>query len=281
MATASMRALAAHDEREEIRGPDYLAELFITEEMKAPLKDLKVRQWVLKNKVIPGAYEFMIARTAFFDNVVRDAFLQNLAQVVLLGAGYDSRPYRFYKLIQGTRIFELDAQPTQLRKQTLLEQAGIQIPDRLKFVPIDFNHENLKDVLQAAGLSSDQRTLFVWEGVTHYLTAKVVDDVLRAVRDITCAGSSICFDYASISAEKLNEEGVQKLRERMKSDHPAEPTKFGIPQGTLVSFLAKRGYAVIEHLSSVEMEKRYLSLSDGSSAGKVPALFSFVHASLA
>ena len=39
MATATMRALAAHDEREEIRGRDYLAEIFLTEDRKRPLKD--------------------------------------------------------------------------------------------------------------------------------------------------------------------------------------------------------------------------------------------------
>jgi len=175
MATATMRALAAHDEREQIRGSDYLAEVFLTEDRKASFKDLAVRQWVMKNGIAPGAYEFMIARTAFFDHVVRDALLQNIPQIVLLGAGYDSRPYRFKDLSKDTRIFELDARPTQLRKKEMLEQAGIPLPAHLVFVPIDFNRENLKDVLAAAGFSRDQRALFVWEGVTYYLPAKVVD----------------------------------------------------------------------------------------------------------
>jgi methyltransferase (TIGR00027 family) len=124
LATATMRALAAHDERKEIRGCDYLAEIFLPEDRKARLRDLKVRQWVMKNKIAPGAYEFMIARTAFFDHVVRDALLRNIPQIVLLGAGYDSRPYRFKELLRQTRMFELDAQPTQLRKKEVLERAG-------------------------------------------------------------------------------------------------------------------------------------------------------------
>jgi methyltransferase (TIGR00027 family) len=280
MATATMRALAAHDEREEIRGSDYLAEVFLTEDRKAPLKDLAVRQWVMKNKITPGAYEFMIVRTASFDHVVRDGLLQNIPQIVLLGAGYDSRPYRFKELVRETRIFELDARPTQLRKKEVLEQAGIPLPAHLVFVPIDFNRENLKDVLPAAGFSRDQRALFVWEGVTYYLPAKVVDDTLEAIRDISCVGSSVCFDYASLSPEALSEEGIKKLRELMKSDHPAEPTKFGTPQGKLEAFLAERGYVLIEHLSPSEMETRYLTLRDSSTAGKVPALFSLVHVAL-
>jgi methyltransferase (TIGR00027 family) len=281
MATATLRALAAHDEREEIRGPDYLAEVFLTEDRKAPLKDLGVRQRVMKNNIAPGAYEFMIACTAFFDHVVRDALLQNIPQIVLLGAGYDSRPYRFRDLIKGTKIFELDTRPTQLRKKEKLEQVGIPLPAHLVFVPIDFNRESLKDVLLTAGFSRDQSALFVWEGVTYYLPAKVVDDTLGTIRDISCVGSSVCFDYASLSAEALSEEGAKILREHMKSRYSAEPTKFGIPQGRLDAFLAERGYVMIEHLSPSEMETRYLTLQDASTAGKVPALFSFVHAALA
>jgi methyltransferase (TIGR00027 family) len=163
----------------------------------------------------------------------------------------------------------------------VLKQAGIPMPDHLAFVPVDFNKDNLKEILPAAGFSRDERALFVWEGVTYYLSAKIVDDMLGVIRTLSPAGSSICFDYASLSTEALSEEGAKKLREHMRSKFSAEPTKFGIPQGTLQAFLAKRGYALIEHLSSSEMEARYLTLRDGSTVGKVPALFSFVHAALA
>lgn len=128
MATATMRAITAHDEREEICGSDTLAELFLSEDRMASLKDPTIRQWVLKNRTAPGAYEFMIARTAFFDHLVEEALLHHLPQLVLLGAGYDSRPYRFKELAENTHIFELDAVPTQQRKQEILERVGIPMP---------------------------------------------------------------------------------------------------------------------------------------------------------
>lgn len=56
----------------------------------------------------PGSYEYFIARTAFFDAAVRRALDENVPQIVLLGAGYDSRAYRFADRIRDTRIFELD-----------------------------------------------------------------------------------------------------------------------------------------------------------------------------
>lgn len=58
------------------------------------------------------------------------ALRENLPQVVFLGAGYDSRPYRFQDLLRNTRIFELDIASTQQRKRQVLERAGVAIPRR-------------------------------------------------------------------------------------------------------------------------------------------------------
>jgi len=280
MAAAFLRALASHDEREEVKGPDYLAEVFLTEDRKRPLKDPILKKWVIKNKITPGMYEFMIARTAFFDHVVQQALRENVPQIVFLGAGYDTRPCRFKDLIQDTRIFEMDAQPTQQHKKELLHQASVLMPKQLVFVPINFNTDNLKDVLFRAGFSSGQTALFVWEGVTYYLSARVVDDTLDFIRSISPTSSSICFDYASLSPEALNGSGVKKLREHMKSRYPAEPTRFGITQGNLVLFLSERGYGIIEHLTPNEMQGKYLTLCDGSSAGILPPHLCLVHASV-
>ena len=108
MATAFIRVLALQDERKEVKGPDYLAEVFVAEDRKRPLKDSNARILVMKNRITPGMYEFIIARTAFFDHVVLQALQKNVPQIVFLGAGYDTRPYRFKDFIHDTRIFELD-----------------------------------------------------------------------------------------------------------------------------------------------------------------------------
>jgi methyltransferase (TIGR00027 family) len=280
MATAMLRALAAHDEREEIRGPDHLAEIFLTEDRRSLLSDPAKRKWVLQNKITPGAYEFMLARTAYFDHVVRQALLSNLSQVVFLGAGYDTRPYRFRDLVRDTRIFELDAAPTQLRKREILEQTATPLPDTLKFLPIDLSRDDLRSVLLAADFSMEAPALFIWEGVMYYLTAEAVDATLAAVRSLSAAGSSICFDYGSLSPGTLSEDRGRKLREHLRSNHPGEPVKFGIPSGSLEAFLNERGYTLVECLSSTEMESRYLTLRDGSVLGKVAPLFAFAHAAV-
>jgi methyltransferase (TIGR00027 family) len=278
MSTAMLRALASLDEREEIRGSDYLAEIFLPEERRNILKDPAARKWLIKNHITTGMYEYMIARTAFFDHIVKGALRENIPQIVFLGAGYDSRPYRFKALIRDTRLFELDIHTTQQKKKQLLHQANIPIPGQLVFVPINFNREKIGNALANMGFMNNRKTLFVWEGVTYYLPPAVIDEVLSSVKDGAPAGSSICFDYACLSAEAMSDDHVKKLRELMRSRYPSEPTRFGIHEGKTESFLLDRGYRTILHLTADEMGKKYLSLRDGSSAGKIPPLFCFVHA---
>ncbi len=277
-ATAFLRALAACDPREEIRGQDNLARIFLEEEQTKPLQDPALRTRVMQNQLAPGAYEFMIARTAFFDRIFRQALRDNLEQVVLLGAGYDSRPYRFNELIQATRIFELDAWPTQQRKQACLKQGGISISPQITFVTINFESDHLGEVLTAAGLHPDERTLFIWEGVSYYLSRAAVDQVLSSVKSLSPAGSSLGFDYASVSTEVFADAGVQEFRKLMRSQYAGEPTRFGIRAGTIEVFLSERGFQVIEHLTAADMNERYLAPSRYSDIVRVPPLFCLVHA---
>jgi methyltransferase (TIGR00027 family) len=140
-----LRALATTESREEIRGRDYLAEIFLSDNLKKILKDPALREWAMKNQA-PGMYAYLIARTFFFDHTMEQALRENIPQIVMLGTGYDSRPYRFKNLIQDTRIFELDTRPTLQHKKELLQQANIPIPKNVIFVPINFVKDTFEDV---------------------------------------------------------------------------------------------------------------------------------------
>ncbi len=277
MATAFMRALAAHDPGIASEEKDGLAEIFLDEEHKKPLMDPVARTWVMKNRLTPGAYEFMIARTAFFDQIFRKALQAPVGQIVLLGAGYDSRPYRFGEHIQKTRIFELDQAETQQRKKDCLLRAKIPISSRIRFVPVNFETDDWGRELGSAGYLPREQTLFLWEGVTYYLSSEAVDRMLAFVGSNSPAGSFLAFDYACLSEATLNEDQARDLRERMRSQYSGERTRFGIPAGEIESFMTARGFGIIEHLTADEMSERFLA-GQGNAAGKVPSLFCLVHA---
>lgn len=272
------RAFATRDGRPDIRGHDDLAEKFLPEEFRKMVDNPAVREWVIAKA--PGSYEYFIARTAFFDAVVRRALDENVPQIVFLGAGYDSRAYRFADRIRRTRIFELDVPSTQHRKQEMLRQAGVSVPGALAFVPVNFTRDSLDDVLAAAGLDKNKQTLYVWEGVTYYLAAKAVDQTLACIRRNSGAGSELCFDYMIDAPDMASRYGVAQSQALMRDTYHAEPIRSRIPEGALEAFLAERGYATLEHLVADDLEKTYLTLANGDLAGKVLACFGLVCAAV-
>ena len=108
----------------------------------------------------------------------------------------------------------------------------------------------------------------MWEGVLYYLTPEAVDSTLAFVRARSPRGSRLVFDYQTTAAR--SERRVDPpLRAAMRAAAPAEPIRFRIEEGQVEPFLSTRGYRLAEHLSSREMERRYLTLRDGSLAGEV------------
>jgi methyltransferase (TIGR00027 family) len=278
LTVAFCRALACYEKREEIRGPDNLAELFLAEEGRKSLKDPAVREWMIKR--FSGTYEYFIARTIYGDRVFRQALRDRVPQVVFLGAGYDTRPYRFRDFIENTRIFELDALPTQQRKRQLLGRANVAVPPQLVCVSINFEKETLSEVLSKAGFDATRKTLFVWEGVTYYLSPDAVDATFAFVRNNSPAGSTICFDYMVQAPDMTDRYGVKAVLESWRTTYSSEHVQFGIEEGIIESFLAKRGYRLLENLTPEQIEQRFLTLKDGTLADRVLALFNLAHASV-
>jgi len=279
MGVTKARAVSFIEEREEIRGSDYLAEIFLSKNIKDSLKDKVFWKKVMADNKT-GIYEMIIARTAYFDNIVQQALRENFSQIVFLGAGYDTRPYRFRDLIKDTIIFELDIHTTQQHKMKLLHQHNISIPEQLNFVTINFNAETLGDVLFKAGYKNNEKNLFIWEGVTYYLSPKAVDDTLYFIKSSSSTGSTICFDYMTRGPEMKDAYGVKESIELMRTNNPGEPTRFGIERGKIEPFLSDMGYKIINHLTAKDMERKFLTLLDGSLVGNVLGASCLVHASV-
>jgi len=258
MGVTYCRALAAKDERDEIRGTDDLAELFLTEDAKKIISDKHSREWSIKNVVSSALYGYVICRTAFIDAVFERALSNGFKQIVILGAGYDSRTCRFMKMLKGAHVFELDIPSTQGYKIDMLEKAKVLIPPQLSFVSINFKCDNLRDVLSNKGYDENLKTLFIWEGVTYYLEKDTVIKTLEFIGEHAASGSLLCFDY---------------LTEKIDSVNPAEPFLFWNLPGDMVSTLSGKGFEIIENINPQEMSRRYLTLNDGSTAEMVLPFF--------
>jgi methyltransferase (TIGR00027 family) len=278
LGTAILRAVACNDNRQEVTARDGLARLFLTPDLQRLLTNPAMTERMVKDYFFPGAYEFIIARTAFFDDIVLNAFDEGVSQMVFLGAGYDTRPYRFRDKNKQTAIFEVDAPATQQRKRTVLTDAAVAIPASVKYIGVNFSTDDLRAALVAAGYDKDKKTLFAWEGVTYYLDPGAVDATLAFIRANSAPGSTVCFDYHAAWDGMETARGVKELLDFHRSKTAAEPFRFNIPKTSIRSFLADRGFTIVEHLAAEDIERRYLTLRDGSLMNSLPALLSFVQA---
>jgi methyltransferase (TIGR00027 family) len=251
MAVCFCRALAAKEDRVEIRTQDRFAELFLPEESRNQLSSAESRAAVFSKFLVRPLYGYFLGRTAFADAVFDKAVRDRIPQIVILGAGYDTRTCRFRDQLEGTKIFELDAPATQNHKREILRRQSVWMPQQHIFVPINFKTDDLGDVLLAAGFNNKAASLFILEGVLYYLPPQAVDATFQFIRNNSGDESLLCFDY---------------MMEKLESTNAGEPFLFWIDRAGLSSFLLDRGFQVIDHADSGELTKRYLMLQDGTAA---------------
>jgi len=198
----------------------------------------------------PGARTSAVARTRFIDERAEAAIGAGIDQVVLLGAGFDSRPYRLQGWDRVT-VFEVDHPDTQARKRRLVGAA----PSRVRYVPVDFDRDRVDAVLDTVGYEHDRPTLFIWEGVTNYLTESAVDGTLR-----WCAraapSSRIVFTYVhrGVLDDPASFFGTARLFDTL--DASSERWTFGLDPAALAPFLAARGLRLDEDLGAEEYRRR-------------------------
>jgi methyltransferase (TIGR00027 family) len=215
-----------------------------------------------------------------FDEVFMNALRNRFAQIVLLGAGFDTRALRLKNENVGSKIFEVDIQTTQRPKVEILSRKQIVLPKELVFVPIDFNRESIADALGKAGYATNEKSLFIWEGVTMYLTSDAVDRTLDFIRCSAMEESIVAFDYvyASVLRRENKFYGEKEIYETVS--RAGEGWTFGIEEGTVEDFLRQRGFKLMTHFIPSDLEKAYLVADDGTRFGRINGTHCIVIASV-
>ena len=240
---------------------DPLARHFLGPELGNVIDDPKLTETVAAavEQSTPGSIGCVAARTRYIDDYLKTCIDGGIDQLVILGAGYDTRPYRFSELKGRVRVFELDQPPTQRVKIEKLKTIFGSIPEHVVYVAIDFDKENMADRLFSSGFESTAKTLFIWKGVTMYITADAVDVTLDFVAKNSGKGSSIIFNYMlqSVVDGTCRTEDAQKMRQSYAQR--GEPLIFGIPEGTIVEFLSQRGFCDVKDVNGEFFKNAYFA----------------------
>lgn len=217
----------------------------------------------------PGVMGFLAARERHIDEFLRAQLAAGLDQLVILGAGFDARAYRFRDQLAGrVRVFEVDHPATQGTKLKKLARIFGRVPDHVTYVPVDFNTQTLAGRLAECGYTEALRTLFIWQGVTPYLTPAAVDDTLAFIAGHAAPGSAVIFDYMHTALL----DGTVKHGEvaKMRQDRwmTGEALVFGLPAGQVTAFLEQRGFGQIHDAGAQFLHAAYFT---GPSAARTVA----------
>lgn len=267
--TTLCRAASYFENDKHFKSDDYLATMFIPRFVKPFLRLRTTRRLILNRFAPRGIYEYVISRTKYIDEIFARSIKDEFDQILILGAGFDTRGFRLLPKDSRTSLFELDAPHTQNAKIAHLRSRGLNIPDNINFISIDFNKESIERKLAHAGFEKSRRSLYILEGLIMYLDEPAVEKLFNLMKEFAGEESLVVFDtiYASILREEHLFYGEREIFETVKNAD--EKWKFGIEANEIQSFLAKRDYQLLEQHNSKSLEKRYFSVGQGNQIVRV------------
>ncbi len=218
----------------------------------AAMRNFTVKQ---TDGVLAGLYGEQICRTRYIDDAVVAALGQGITQLVILGAGYDTRAYRLPHL-EGVAVFEVDLPTVQNDKKQKVQKFLGRLPDHVTYLPIDFDTQRLGDVLTATRFDRARPAVFVWEAVTQYITEDAVRQTLDVVGK-SAPGSLLVFTYVlkSVIERRSDIAGANKL---MDFAARGAPFIFGLEPGSVPEFLAPFGLALTADVGNAYYQETYL-----------------------
>jgi len=257
---------------------DPLAVRFLTPEWAAPLAD---RNQLMKmaeeaQKTLPGVNGAVVSRVRFMDDRLESALKNDVRQVVILGAGYDSRAYRFGFPENNSEFFEIDHPDTQADKRAKVEAIFGEIPDYVHFVSADFTGEIIEKRLLESGYDPRRKSFFILEGLIPYLPRQNFENLLSVLAGDTNVENEMVFDYLPPDVINGNSPRVEAQSMYSEVKKHGETFRLGFEPRELESFLNENGFMVIEDIPAPDLKPLYFK---GNSASRqVTPIFRFVYA---
>ena len=253
------RAISSLEKDNCYKSGDHIALLLLPAAIRLLIRIPAIRRFFVSKMPAKGIYEYVIARTKYIDGIFKGALAQGFDQILIFGAGFDTRALRFSNEDGKVRIFELDVPSTQNAKINQYRKLDLNVPPNLFFVPIDFDRESLPDKLESAGFDRNKRSLFMLEGLVMYLQSESVDQTFRVVQSYAGKESEIVFDY--VYASVLRGEGLYQ-DERVISEAVAkagEKWSFGIEKGAIGNFLGRYNLKLLDEKDASGLEEMYFT----------------------
>ena len=197
-----------------------------------------------------------LCRHAFLDDHLL-ASLPEVEQVMILGAGFDSRAYRFWRALDGRPVYEVDLPPLSRHKREFVDARPETFArGHAVSVEVDFRTQSLAEQLAGSGFTVGAPTFVVWEGVSMYLTAQAVAETLRALAEVCGEGSTLGMDcWRHVGGlrpyDQVRRAGVQAVR------LVGEPIEFAAEPARIEQMLGVAGFRLTDLATAPLLARRH------------------------
>ena len=203
-----------------------------------------------RNAIEQHVNEFLspipLSRIRYTEKMLGDFVKRNgKTQYVILGAGLDT--FAFRNTDENIEIYELDHPDTGRYKKEKIKELEPVIPKNVHFVSIDFNKDNLIDVLLNAGFDRTVPTVFSILGVTYYLTLEIFENTLKMLDEITDSKAMVIFDYPDESTITNSDKNSKVFKLREMTAKLGEKMTYGYKTSELTDALRRHSFTVFEH----------------------------------
>jgi len=214
-----------------------------------------------KEKYTRGKMAIRFCRFRYIDDLLKNCIAKKeIETVVNFGSGMDPRPY-YISGAENVRFFELDHPDVIKKKKAKIKKLLGKLPSHVIYVPIDFEKQTVDIELEKAGYNLNSKTLFIWEGVTYYLSREAINTTLKYVSKAT-TGSKIVFTYLLkdfIEGKNIPDGWELVYNYNLKKNNIF---KFGLNQADVSNYLSKYSLNVVEDIGHEEFKDRYMKFVD-------------------
>ena len=148
---------------------------------------------LVEGVTIPGILLHYALRKKCIRELVRSALANGVAQVVILGAGFDSLSSELQLEFPTARFWEIDHPATQRHKVRACSEIGI---ERVHFVAVDLSTASLdREALIGSGFDPAKRTFWIAEGLLMYFPADIVSSLTTTMSSLSAPGSQLAFTF--------------------------------------------------------------------------------------
>jgi methyltransferase (TIGR00027 family) len=260
---------------------DPYALYFFPEEVREQFKGAASvkRERAKYEQFMPGMNGAIVARIRYIDECLAKSLQEGLRQLVIIGAGYDTRAYRIKGVREALKVFEVDHPETQVFKKATIQTLFGNLPEHVSYVPVVFGPDRLDQTLSGQGYDLELKTLFIVEGLLMYIPPPAVDLLLSFITHGSGPGSALVGDYFDISVIEGTSprQEAQVLRKFVEAE--GAPLQFGIREQEVEDFFIDRGFSNVICTSAASCKEKYFK---GASRDRtVSPILNFVHATVA